>query len=56
MSKKKFPIRDALAQPQGFEATTGAITYPESQRKPAKSVAIIQVQDGVYSFAAEVTP
>ncbi|MCQ3943507.1 MAG: hypothetical protein DPW22_09900 [Alphaproteobacteria bacterium] len=49
-------IRDALAATEGFEAVTGTITYPEGQRKPAKSVTIIQVQDGQYSFAAEVTP
>ena len=49
-------IRDALAATQGFEAVTGTITYPEGQRKPAKSVTIIQVQDGQYSFAAEVAP
>ena len=49
-------IRDALATTEGFEAVTGTITYPEGQRKPAKSVTIIQVQDGQYSFAAEVAP
>jgi branched-chain amino acid transport system substrate-binding protein len=49
-------IRDALTQTQGFEAVTGTISYPEGQRKPSKSVTIIQVQDGQYSFAAEVTP
>ncbi|MCL4298851.1 MAG: ABC transporter substrate-binding protein [Anaerolineae bacterium] len=49
-------IRDALAATEGFEAVTGTITYPEGQRKPAKSVTIIQVQDGQYSFAAEVNP
>jgi len=49
-------IRDALAATQGFEAVTGIISYPEGQRKPEKSVTIIQVQNGVYSFAAEVEP
>lgn len=49
-------IRDALAATQGFQAVTGTITYPEGKRSPAKSVTIIQVQDGVYSFAAEVQP
>jgi branched-chain amino acid transport system substrate-binding protein len=49
-------IRDALANTEGFQAVTGTITYPEGQRKPNKSVTIIQVQDGVYSFAAEVSP
>jgi branched-chain amino acid transport system substrate-binding protein len=49
-------IRDALAATQGYEGVTGTISYPEGQRKPAKSITIIQVQDGVYSFAAEATP
>lgn len=49
-------ISNALANTQGFDAVTGTITYPEGQRKPDKSVTIIQVQDGVYSFAAEVAP
>ncbi|HMQ52803.1 MAG TPA: ABC transporter substrate-binding protein [Anaerolineae bacterium] len=49
-------IRDALAGTQDFQAVTGTITYPEGQRKPAKSVTIIQVQNGAYSFAAEITP
>ncbi|GAB4560564.1 MAG: ABC transporter substrate-binding protein [Anaerolineae bacterium] len=49
-------IRDALAATKDFQAVTGVITYPEGQRKPNKSVTIIQVQDGKYSFAKEVTP
>lgn len=49
-------IRAALAQTEGFDAVTGTITYPEGQRKPVKSVTIIQVQDGEYSFAAEFVP
>lgn len=49
-------IRDALAETQGFEAVTGTITYEEGERKPTKSVTIIQVQDGEYSFVKEVTP
>lgn len=49
-------IREALAATQGYEAVTGSISYPEGQRKPIKAVTIIQVQDGVYSFAAEATP
>lgn len=49
-------IQAALADTQGFEAVTGTITYPPGQRKPNKSVTIIQVQDGTYSFAAEVAP
>lgn len=49
-------IRDALASTDGYTGVTGTITYPEGQRKPTKSITIIQVQDGVYSFAAEATP
>jgi branched-chain amino acid transport system substrate-binding protein len=49
-------IRDALAETQGFQGVTGVISYEPGQRKPNKSVTIIQVQDGVYSFVTEVTP
>lgn len=49
-------IRDALAETQNFEGVTGTITYEEGQRKPVKSVTIIQVQDGEYSFVTEFTP
>jgi branched-chain amino acid transport system substrate-binding protein len=49
-------IRDALAATKDFKAVTGTITYPEGSRKPNKSVTIINVQDGKYSFKAEVTP
>jgi branched-chain amino acid transport system substrate-binding protein len=49
-------IRDALAATQGFQGVTGVISYEPGQRKPNKSVTIIQVQDGVYSFAKEVVP
>ncbi|NOZ26852.1 MAG: ABC transporter substrate-binding protein [Chloroflexi bacterium] len=49
-------IRDALAATKDFDAVTGVITYPPGQRKPTKSVSIIQVQDGKYSFVKEITP
>ncbi|MCS6882860.1 MAG: ABC transporter substrate-binding protein [Oscillochloridaceae bacterium] len=49
-------IRDALAATQGFAAVTGQITYAPGQRKPDKSVTIIQVQDGAYTFVKEITP
>jgi branched-chain amino acid transport system substrate-binding protein len=49
-------IKDALAATQDFQAVTGTITYPAGQRKPVKSVTIIQVKNGQYSFAAELTP
>jgi branched-chain amino acid transport system substrate-binding protein len=49
-------IRDALAETTDFKAVTGSITYEGESRKPTKSVTIIEVQDGEYSFVAEVTP
>ena len=49
-------IKDALAATQGYEGVTGTISYPEGQRKPIKTVTIIQVQDGAYSYASEATP
>lgn len=49
-------IRDALAATKGFSAVTGEISYADGQRKPDKSVTIIKVQDGKYSFASEVKP
>ncbi len=55
-SAEPTAIRDALAATKDFPAVTGTITYPEGQRKPIKAVTIIQVQKGVYSFAAEITP
>jgi branched-chain amino acid transport system substrate-binding protein len=55
-STEPVAIRDALAGTQGFDAVTGTVSYPEGERKPSKSVTIIQVQDGVYSFADEVQP
>lgn len=55
-STEPAAIRDALAATQGFQAVTGVISYPEGERKPIKSVTIIRVQDGVYSFAAEIQP
>lgn len=49
-------IRDALAETQDFAAVTGSISYEGESRKPTKSVTIIEVQDGDYSFVTEVTP
>ncbi|MFQ3631088.1 ABC transporter substrate-binding protein [Roseiflexus sp.] len=49
-------IRDALAATQSFQAVSGTITYAPGQRKPDKSVTIIRVQDGVYTFVKEVKP
>ncbi|MFQ3663574.1 MAG: ABC transporter substrate-binding protein [Chloroflexaceae bacterium] len=55
-SAEPTAIRDALAATQGFPAVTGQITYAPGQRKPNKSVTIIQVQDGAYTFVKEITP
>ena len=52
-SAEPTAIRDALAKTKGFEGVTGTIGYEEGKRKPNKTVTIIQVQDGKYSFAAE---
>lgn len=49
-------IRDALAGTQGFQAVTGVITYLPGMRIPVKSITIIKVLDGKYSFAAELVP
>jgi branched-chain amino acid transport system substrate-binding protein len=49
-------IRDALAATQGFNAVTGQISYASGQRKPDKSITIIKVQDGKYSFVKEIKP
>ncbi len=48
-------IRDALDATRGFEAVTGTISY-ENGRCPVKSVSILKVEDGVFTFIKEVTP
>ncbi len=49
-------IRDALAETEGFDVVTGIITYLPGMRIPAKTVTIIKVMDGEYSFVVEVLP
>jgi len=49
-------IRDALAQTSGFDAVTGTISYENGKRVPTKSVAILKVVDGQFSFVKEITP
>jgi branched-chain amino acid transport system substrate-binding protein len=49
-------IRDALATTQGFKGVTGVISYEPGKRVPNKSVTIMKVQDGVYSFFKEIAP
>jgi branched-chain amino acid transport system substrate-binding protein len=55
-SAEPAAIREALAATADFQAVTGTITFPESQRKPTKAVTIIKVQEGDYSFVKEITP
>jgi len=49
-------IRDALATTKDFKGVTGVIGYEPGKRVPNKSVTIIRVQDGKYSFTKEVVP
>lgn len=49
-------IRDALGQTSGFKAVTGTISYEEGKRVPKKSVSILKVVDGKFTFVKEVTP
>jgi branched-chain amino acid transport system substrate-binding protein len=49
-------IRDALAVTKDFKGVTGVISYEPGKRVPNKSVTIMQVQGGKYSFVKEVTP
>jgi branched-chain amino acid transport system substrate-binding protein len=48
-------IRDALAQTKGFKAVTGEINY-ENSRVPKKSVTIIEVKDGKFTFKDSFIP
>ena len=43
-------VRDALAATSGFAGVTGVITYEPGVRIPNKSVALIQVQGGVFTL------
>ncbi|MDI6711066.1 MAG: ABC transporter substrate-binding protein [Bacillota bacterium] len=49
-------VRDALAQTSGFEAVTGTISYKDGKRVPTKSVSILKVVDGKFTFVKEITP
>lgn len=49
-------IRDALAATRGFRGVTGTISYEGGRRVPKKSVTIIKVTRGKFSFAGELTP
>lgn len=49
-------IRDALSATDGYEAVTGSISYPEGQRIPQKSVALIEVEDGAFNLLEFTVP
>lgn len=49
-------VRDALVQTKDFKAVTGSISYLDGKRVPQKSVSILKVQEGKFTFIKEVTP
>ncbi|MDJ0933583.1 ABC transporter substrate-binding protein [Breoghania sp.] len=49
-------VSAALAKTNGYEAVTGALTYPEGSRVPSKPVAIMHVDKGRVDFDTIVTP
>jgi branched-chain amino acid transport system substrate-binding protein len=49
-------IKDALTATDGFNGVTGTIAYADGSRVPNKSVTVIKVEGGAFTFAKEVTP
>ena len=49
-------VKAALAATNGFSGVTGTVTYAEGSRVPNKSVTVIKVEGGQFTFAKEVTP
>ncbi|MGI9253753.1 MAG: ABC transporter substrate-binding protein [Thermomicrobiales bacterium] len=49
-------VRDALAKTKDFGGVTGTITYAEGSRIPSKSVALVQVVDGVNTLLEITVP
>lgn len=49
-------IKDALTATSGFSGVTGTIAYEGGSRVPNKSVTVIKVEGGQFTFAKEVTP
>jgi branched-chain amino acid transport system substrate-binding protein len=49
-------LKAALAATNGFSGVTGTITYTEGSRVPNKSVTVIKVEGGQFTFTKEVTP
>jgi branched-chain amino acid transport system substrate-binding protein len=49
-------VREALATTTDFKGVTGTITYANGERIPSKSVALIEVKDGVNTLIEVVVP
>ena len=47
-------IRDNLEQIQDFRIVTGAVSYSAESHVPAKSVSMLVVKDGAFSFLKEI--
>ena len=48
-------IREALTQVKNFEGVTGSITI-DADRNASKSAVVLEVENGVYKFAARIAP
>ncbi|MEI6308630.1 MAG: ABC transporter substrate-binding protein [bacterium] len=50
------PLLAALAATQGLEGVTGTISYPSGSHIPSKSVTLLRVLAGQFTWAWEITP
>ncbi|MCX5970397.1 MAG: ABC transporter substrate-binding protein [Coprothermobacterota bacterium] len=50
------PLLAALASTQGLEGVTGTISYPSSSHIPSKSVTLLRVLAGQFTWAWEIKP
>ncbi len=50
------PLLAALAVTQGLEGVTGTISYPSGSHIPSKSVTLLRVLAGQFTWAWEITP
>jgi len=50
------PLLAALAATQGLEGVTGTISYPSGSRIPSKSVTLLRVLAGQFTWAWEIAP
>ncbi|MEI6308362.1 MAG: ABC transporter substrate-binding protein [bacterium] len=50
------PLLAALQATQGLEGVTGTISYPSGSRIPSKSVTLLRVLAGQFTWAWEITP